>query len=170
MMAEQNRKSNEQKAARQKAQDAVDRYIEVIYAEVRNNGIAWEGRSVIGMAADFHGEIPGGSGFSGFCKLGAKIDLMANDVRTQDHHNACDWMRRLHTDHRDALVYDRALRNREKVLAIDPMHPETPVTKFWSDDRCAEDLGCSRDMFRRLVSDGYADLERLMGLKKSQAA
>ena len=169
-MAEQNRKSDEQKKWRNKAKDAVDLYIEVIYAEVRNRDIAWEGRSMIGMAADFHGEIPKGSGFSGFCKLGAKIDRMAHDVRTQDHHSAVDWLMALPVMLRDALVYDRALRGRERVIAVDPLRPKEPVTKFWNDERCASELECSVDAFRKRVSDGYFELERLMGFRFKVAA
>ncbi len=169
-MAAQNRKSSDERAWRQKAKDAVDHYLEVIYAEVRNRDIAWESRSVIGMAADFHGEIPKGSGFSGFCKLGAKVDRMAHDVRTQDHHSAVDWMKSLPVMLCEALVYDRALRGRERVLAIDPLQPGNPITKVWTDEICAADLDCSRDTFRRRVSDGYFELEKIMGFRLRHAA
>lgn len=169
-MAEQNRKTVGQKAWRNSAKNAVDLYIEVIYADVRNRDIAWESRSVIGMSVDFLGEIPKGSGFNGFCKLGAKIDLMAHDVRTQDHRSAVEWVVRLPSEQRDALVYDRALRGRNRVIAVDPLTPQNPVTKLWTDDKCALDLECSADTFRRRVSDGYMELERMMGFKRQEAA
>lgn len=170
MMAEQNRKTTEEKRWRQRAKDTVDLYLEAIYAEVRHREMAYEGRTVIGMSVDFKGEIPKGSGFSGFCKLGAKVDRMAFDHITQDHRSAVEWMNRLHEDCRDALVYDRALRGREKIIAIDPFNPRNPVTKLWTDKECASDLICSEDMFRRRVSDGYFELERIMGLRQKQAA
>ena len=169
-MAEQNRKTTDQKFWRNSAKDAVDLYIEVIYADVRNQNIAWESRSVTGMTVDFLGEIPKGSGFSGFCTLGAKIDRMAHDVRTQDHRNAAEWLSRLPSYQRDALVYDRALRGRSRVVAIDPLLPESPVTKLWTDEACAADLYCSVDNFRRRISDGYAELEQIMGFRRQDAA
>jgi len=169
-MAEQNRKTPEQKVWRNRAKDAVDLYIEVLYTEAKHWDIGRESRSVIGMTVDFLGEIPRGSGFIGFCKLGAKIDRMARDVLTQDHHNAADWIKRLSHDQRGALVYERALRGRNKVVAVDPLKPDQPVTKLWTDEECARDLECSADVFRRRISDGYSELERLMGFRCQEAA
>lgn len=169
-MAEQNRKTDEQKKIRQQAKDTVDLYIEAIYADTRHQDIAYESRSVIGMSVDFLGEIPRGSGFNGFCKLGAKIDRMARDHITQDHRNAVEWVKMLPMIFREALVYDRALRGREKIVALDPLYPGEPLTKHWTDEQCARDLNCSKDAFKRRVSDGYFVLERVMGLRKAEAA
>ncbi|ARM83973.1 hypothetical protein [Marinobacter salarius] len=169
-MAEQNRKSNDEKRWRNQAKETVDLYIEAIYAEVRHRDMAYESRSVIGMSVDFLGEIPKGSGFSGFCKLGAKIDRMARDTVTCEHRNAVAWLNRLPEIFRDAMVYDRALRGREKIVAVDPLRPRDPVTKLWTDKLCAEDLHCSESAFKKRISDGYFELERVMGLRERQAA
>lgn len=169
-MAEQNRKSDIERRWRNQAKSTVDLYIEAIYAEARRRDLAYESRSVIGMSVDFRGQIPRGSGFSGFCKLGAKIDRMSRDIITQNHLRAVEWLDRLPEIFRDAMVYDRALRGREKVVAVDPLRPGNPVTKLWTDERCAEDLHCTKDAFKRRVSDGYFELERIMGLREKQVA
>ena len=46
-MAEQNRKTPDQKLWRNRAKDTVDIYIEAIYAEVRNRDIAMESRHIL---------------------------------------------------------------------------------------------------------------------------
>jgi len=168
-MAEQNRKTPDQKLWRSRAKDTVDLYIEAIYAEVRNRDIAMESRHILATYSD-HGTLPRGSGFSGFCNLGAKVDRMAHIGGTQDHHNAVEWLMQLPSDQRDALVYDRALRGRNRIVAVDPFRPDSPVTKLWTDDACAADLECSVDSLRRRISDGYAELERIMGFKRQEAA
>jgi len=169
-MAEQNRKTAEQVQNREKAKLLIAQFLDYLSKADIARDMAWEGRSVIGMAADFLGQIPKGSGFSGFCKLAGKCDKIDRLYITEDEHNAATVMALLTDNAVEALCVDVALRGKERVFAIDPFNPEHPVVHFWDDRRCADYLLCDVPTFRNRVSDGYKRLESILGLRQKVAA
>lgn len=163
-MAEQNRKTPEQKRMREAAEGVVDLFLEyVVRADIAKN-IAWEGRNILEMAVKYQG-----SGFSGFCKLGGKVDRINRQHITEDMHRAATVMALLSDKQVEALAVDRALRGRNRVLAVDPFNPDKPITKFWDDGECAYYLGCSVEAMRRRITDGYQKLEGFMSAHQKAA-
>lgn len=169
-MAEQNRKTREQIQNRDKAKLLVSQFLDYLSKTDIARDMAWEGRSVIGMAADFLGQIPKGSGFSGFCKLAGKCDKIERLHITEDENSAATVMALLTDSQVEALCVDVALRGRERVFAVDPFNPEQPVTHYWDDRRCADYLKCEVKTFQNRVSDSYKRLEQILGLRQKIAA
>lgn len=149
---------------REQAERVVDLYVEVITSN--RDEIAWEGRSMSGAIADFLGQIPKPSGFSGFCTLADKADRMRR--WRHDHALACDLMNRLSNAQRDAVVIDRTHRGKTKV-AIDPFVQDARIEIRWDDAACAEALGCSVPAFQRRVYDGYSSIERMLCVDSAAA-
>lgn len=167
-MAEQNRKTDEEKALRYKAHKIVDLFLDYLMVTDMIREVAWEGRNIMEMAMTFQGQPPKGSGFSGFCKLGGKVDRINRHHLTGAMKDAATLMALLSDLQVQALCVDRALRGHEKFLAQDPFNPEKPVTKFWDDKECAHYMGCSVEAMRRRITDGYQKLESFMtGQKKA---
>lgn len=136
----------------------VDLYIDVIMAD--EESIALESRSLLGALVDFKGEIPRSSGFSGFCKLAGKVDRMRS--WTDAHKMSVVVMARLTAKQRKALILDRVYRNRFKVCTRHPMG------KYWNDEECAIECGCSVEAFWKRVSDGYISVISYAELTKAQ--
>lgn len=158
-------KTEQEKRVRNTAQQIVDWFLDVLMSSSQD--IPWEGRSVIGALVDFRGEIPASSGFSGFCKLGAKVDRMRD---WQPHHKlALRLMNELSDLQVEALCIDRAYRNRTKV-AVDPFTPERRVEIHWNDDACAQQLRCTVAAFRKRVSESYGRLDDLLEQQAQKAA
>ena len=109
----------------------VDMFLDVLLSN--HDEIAKESRSIIGALVDFRGEIPRSSGFSGFCKLAAKVDRMRDwsDI----HLLACMIVRNLSDRQCEALAYDRFYRGRTKV-ATDPCFPRQRAEIHWDDNAC----------------------------------
>lgn len=158
-------KDNSEKAARNMAMQVVDWYLDVLLAD--EGSIAMEGRTVIGALVDFKGQMPQSSGFSGFCKLGAKVDRMRD--WPDGHRMAVVVMHKLSDRQREAVCIDRSYRGRTKV-AIDPFTPEKPIEKHWGDKECAELSRCTITTFRQRVYDGYSRLEGMLGQHIARAA
>ena len=158
------KRTNSSKAARQQAEVIVDMFLDVLLSN--HDEIARESRSIIGALVDFRGEIPRSSGFSGFCKLAAKVDRMRDwsDI----HLLACMIVRNLSDRQCEALAYDRFYRGRTKV-ATDPFFPEQRVGIHWDDNACAESLGCSVNAFQKRVFEGYCSVEAML-TKSAKAA
>lgn len=158
-------KTEQEKRVRNTARQIVDWFLDVLMSS--SHDIPWEGRSVIGALVDFRGEIPQSSGFSGFCKLGNKVDRMRD---WQTHHKlALRLMNELSDLQVEALCIDRAYRNRTKV-AIDPFVPKAKKEIYWDDAACAEQLKCPVATFQKRVSDAYAKLDGLLeGLQQKAA-
>jgi len=167
-MAEQNRKTAEQRLWRMKAEKVVDQYLDYIFCDADGESIAREGRSVMGIYADFHGDPPSGSGFSGFCTLAAKVDRMRLRHATDWMIAARDVMIQVEPDQREAVCIDQVYRGKVKV-AIDPFTQER-VEIEWNDDRCASLMGISAAALRKRISRGYREVERLLTEQRQQAA
>lgn len=170
-MAEQNRKTQEQRRARAAAQREVDRYIAYLQGLDTIDQIAHQGRSLMGMWAEFCGRPPSGSGFSGFCQLADKLEQIRRRQMPEDFARAYERLTRLSErapKQVAALCVDRFYRGRTKV-AIDPF-TEQRHEIHWDDHACAQLLGCTVKMFQRRVTKGYGQLESLLGFQESAAA
>jgi len=158
-MAEQNRKTAEQIRLREQAEAEVDAYIDCLQTSGSQDSIAREGRSLMGIFAE-HGEIPRGSGFSGFCTLGNRVDKMRRYGITNRMTLAAIRMGQIDDDLVAALCIDRAYRGRVKV-AVDPF-TQGRVEIKWDDRRCADLLKISPDALRKRISRGYKALETVL--------
>ena len=165
-MAEQNRKTTEQILWRKKAEEVVDAFLDYLFADSDHESITREGRSLLGIYSE-HGEIPRGSGFTGFCKLAGKVDRM----RLKHVTERMLWARRqiihLDDDYIGALCVDRCYRGRTKV-ATDPFTQER-IEIVWDDRRCASLLQISPEAMRKRISRGYQALESVLQSHKQVA-
>jgi hypothetical protein len=171
VMAEQNRRTHEQRRAREAAQREVDRFIAYLQGMDTIDQIAHQGRSIMGMWAEFEGKPPSGSGFSGFCLLAGKLEKIRLSQMPEEFSRAYDRLNRMASKapkQVDALCIDRFYRGRTKV-AIDPF-TEQRHEIYWNDPACAQLLGCSVKVFQRRVAKGYGQLECLLGFRESAAA
>ena len=166
-MAEQNRKTTEQKLWRRKAEQTVEQYLDWLFCDQDGQSIAKEGRSMMGIWADFHGDIPKSSGFSGFCTLAAKVDRMRFRHATDWMLAAREAMMQLEPQHIDALCVDRFYRNKTKV-ATDPFN-EKRVEIYYGDQECAWMLRISPETLRKRISRGYRALEKILQADKKAA-
>lgn len=170
-MAEQNRKTPGQRRAREEAQREVDRFVAYMQGLDSIDQIAHEGRSIMGMCADFEGKPPSGSGFSGFCVLADKLEKIRRRNMPDEFARAYDLLSNMAwkaPKRVDALVVDRFYRGRTKV-AVDPL-TEQRHEIHWNDAACGQLLGCTAKVFQRRVTEGYAALEKLLELKQCEAA
>lgn len=170
-MAEQNRKTPDQRRAREAAQREVDRFIAYLQGLDTIDQLAHQGRSIMGMWAEFEGKPPSGSGFNGFCMLADKLEKIRLRQMPEEFARAYD--RLSHMASRapkqvDALCVDRFYRGRTKV-AVDPF-TEKRYEIHWNDSACAQLLDCSVKVFQRRVTKGYGQLEHLLGYQESAAA
>lgn len=165
-MAEQNRKTTEQKLWRIKAQETVDDFLDYMFSDRDQEGITKESRSLLGIYSE-HGHIPRGSGFSGFCKLAGKVDRMRFRHVTDQMRRARDKVSQLDEDLLGALCIDRCYRGRTKV-AIDPFTEER-IEIVWDDERCASLMSVSSDTMRKRISRGYKALEIVLQSNKLAA-
>ncbi len=167
-MAEQNRKTAEQKLWRKDAERLVEQYLDYVFCDADGESIAREGRSMMGLYLDFHGDIPKGSGFSGFCTLAAKVDRMRIRHATDWMIRARDIVTQLDGDLINALCVERLYRNRPRA-AFDPIS-EQRYEVCWGDVECAQYLGIAPGTFRNRISQGYQALEVLIKESKKVAA
>lgn len=170
-MAEQNRKTAEQRELRERAEAMVDKFVAYLQGVDTIDQIAHQGRSIMGMWADFKGKSPSGSGYSGFCLLAEKVDRLRAVRMPADFCFAYDKISRIaerSPKRVEALLVDRLYRGRTKV-AIDPFTQERHEI-YWSDEACCQLLGCSRKVFQRRVSEGYAQVERVISPSLAAAA
>tara|TARA_R100000781_G_scaffold110309_4_gene75711 strand:+ start:19309 stop:19821 length:513 start_codon:yes stop_codon:yes gene_type:complete len=170
-MAEQNRKTPDQRRAREAAQREVDRFIAYLQGLDTIDQLAHQGRSIMGMWAEFEGKPPSGSGFNGFCMLADKLEKIRLRQMPEEFARAYDRLSRMASrapKQVDALCVDRFYRGRTKV-AIDPF-TERRYEIHWNDSACAQLLGCSVKVFQRRVTKGYGQLEWMLGFRESAAA
>lgn len=170
-MAEQNRKTPNQRRAREAAEREVDRFIAYLQGMDTIDQIAHQGRSIMGMWAEFEGKPPSGSGFSGFCMLAEKLERIRFRQMPEEFVRAYDRLSRMAEKapkQVDALCIDRFYRGRTKV-AIDPF-TEQRHEIHWNDAACAQLLHCTAKVFQRRVAKGYAKLEAALGFQQSEAA
>lgn len=170
-MAEQNRRTAEQRRAREAAQREVDRFIAYLQGLDTIDQIAHQGRSIMGMWADFEGKPPSGSGFSGFCVLADKLEKIRMRNMPAEFTRAYERLRIMAAKSPlcvEALVVDRFYRGRTKI-AIDPFTAQRHEI-HWNDPACAQLLGCSVKVFQRRVTKGYSQLEYRLGFRETEAA
>lgn len=162
-MAEQNRRTRQQNRAREIAQREVDRFIAYLQKLDSIDRIAHEGRSLMGMWADFKGRAPARSGPSDFCVLADKLDRLRMSSAPDEFVRAFRRLVELY-DRAPccvmAICVDRYYRGRTKV-AVDPF-TEARYEIRWTDDACGQLLGCSAKVFQRRVAKGYAALEGML--------
>lgn len=158
-MANQKRTDND-KVARQQAQQVVDLFLDVLLSRDRDAG--WEGDSLIGKLVDFKGDLPQSSGFSGFSKVYEQSKRMKD--WSDAHIMAVAMLGALSDRQREAVCIDRAYRGRTKV-AIDPFTPDQRVEIYWNDDACAQQLRCTVKAFQDRVHNGYKKLEAMLAEK-----
>ncbi|RKR79187.1 hypothetical protein [Marinobacter nauticus] len=159
-MAEQNRKTAEQRELRAKAEAVVDNFIDYLLAIRRVDDIAHEGRHILGIYQS-HGEIPRGSGFSGFCTLAAKVDRIRFQEVTSRMVEADSIVGQLAEDHQEAVCLDKLLRGKTRIVAIDPLN-EKRLEITYTTAYCAELLGLSQDTYRKRVSRAYQQIENVL--------
>ena len=167
-MAEQNRKTNEQKLWRIEAERVVDSFLDYVFAESDERDIARESRHILGTYSD-HGSLPQGSGFSGFCNLGSKCDRMRWREVTSAMLTAKDKMDQIDDgDQVDALCIERMYRGKTRAVATDPLNGKTVEFTYRTFD-CAKKLEISEDVYRKRVSRGYQSLEAILQARKQAA-
>jgi len=171
MMADQNRRSDAQRRARETAQMEVDRYIAYLQGLDTIDQIAHQGRSILSMWAEFHGRPPSGSGHSGFCNLADKLEKIRRRNTPEDFARAyqrLSGMAEKSPKQVSALCVDRYCRGRIKAT-VDPFTDQRREV-LWDDHACAQLLGCSVKCFQRRVSKGYIQIEYMLGFQESAAA
>lgn len=168
-MAEQNRRTTAQIAARKVAEELVTRFLLYCYKADLIDDIAKEGRNQLGMALEFGG-VPASSGFSGFCKLAGKVDRINRERITEEEYGAATIMALLGDKQVQALCVDRAMRGHTTVIGIDPFREDQVATKYWGDQECADYLSCTVKVFQRRVSDGYKRLDEILQGAQQKAA
>jgi len=157
-MAEQNRKTPDQKLWRLKAEEVVDVFLDFVFADSDADDIARESRHILATYSE-HGTLPKGSGFAGFCTLGAKVDRMRHREVTQKMLWAQKQMQKIGDDDQlNAICVDRMYRGKTRVVALDPLNGKTVEFNYRAVD-CANKLGLSEDAYRKRVSRGYQALE-----------
>jgi hypothetical protein len=166
-MAEQNRKTNAEKALREEAQQIVDDFIDYQIVVDLQDDIANEGRHILGTYAD-HGSLPKGSGFSGFCTLASRVDRIRRQELTGRMIEASKVMGRLSKDLQLAACIDKGLRGKTRTVAQDPLN-EKYVEITFSIPWCAGVIGVDPATYRKRVSRAYQQIERVLQ-SYSQAA
>ncbi|HIO30741.1 hypothetical protein [Marinobacter salarius] len=167
-MAEQNRKTTEQKLWRMEAERVVSLYLDYVFADSDADDIARESRHILGTYSE-HGSLPKGSGFAGFCKLGGKIDRMRYRDVTRPMIQAKEAMEKVGDDDQiNALCVDRMYRDRTRAVATDPLNGKTREITYRTKD-CARKLNISEDVYRKRVSRGYQALESVLQSRKQAA-
>jgi len=157
-MAEQNRKTTEQRRLREQAEAVVEAFLDFVFADSDADDIARESRHILGTYSE-HGTLPKGSGFSGFCKLGGKVDQMRRNEVTQEMLWAQRQMQKIDDDDQvNAVCVDRMYRGRTRAVAVDPLNGKTVEFTYRTID-CANKLDLSEDVYRKRVSRGYQSLE-----------
>lgn len=143
-----------------KAEQLVDRVLTM--EESSENDAGWHGETVLGRFVEFEGQIPRGSGGPPPSKLYEATRLLR------------DWPERfllarqifnkLSAKQAYALRIDRSLRNRTKVVAIDPFNPEPEkrIEIHFNDQYIAKRLDITPTVLRRRIADGYKRLIELM--------
>lgn len=159
-MAEQNRKTAEERERRESAMKVVDSYIDYLLAEKDAGDIASEGRHILGIYQE-HGGLPKSSGFSGFCKLADKVDRMRYTKLTSEMISAKEVVGRLAIDLVSALCVDRVYRDKTKAVATDPLNEKSVEITYKTLD-CARMLRISESAYRKRVSRGYQELEIIL--------
>lgn len=168
-MAEQNRKTDEQRRQRQRAEQVMDDYLDFVFAESDIRDIAREARHILGTYAD-HGELPQGSGFAGFCKLAGAVDRMRRISVTNAMIRAYAAVIRLRdSDTINAMCIDRLYRGRTRSVSIDPLNGVSVDVTYRTRD-CANMLRLSEDAYRQRVSRGYRALESILAHGQKAAA
>jgi hypothetical protein len=156
-MAEQNRKTSSEKYLRQKAREVVENYIDyVIFLDFQDD-IANEGKHILGTYAE-HGSLPKGSGFSGFCTLGSRVDQIRRQHLTSAMIDASQVIKRLTPELRGAICMDVGLRGKVRAVATDPFNEKT-VAITCSVAWCAGQIGISEAAYRKRVSNAYKQIE-----------
>jgi len=167
-MAQQNIKTDEQKAWRIEAERVVDAFLDYVFAESDQQDIARESRHILGTYSD-HGSLPQGSGFSGFCNLSSKCDRMRRREVTSAMLTAKDKMDKIDDgDQVNALCIDRMYRGKTRAVATDPLNGKTVEFTYRTID-CAKKLEVSEDVYRKRVSRGYQSLEAILQARKQAA-
>lgn len=157
-MAGQNRKTRKQIDQRAEAERVVDHYLDFVFADSQAGDIALESRSILGTFSE-HGELPRGSGFAGFCKLGGKVDRMRRIEVTPAMLAACSMISHIRDyDHLSAVCVDRMYRGHTKAIATDPLNGKV-VEITYRAAHCADMLRISEEAYRKRVSRAYQDLE-----------
>ena len=166
-MAEQNRKTAEQKELRKQAEEWVESYIDFLIVTGLQDDIANEGRHILGIYQE-HGEIPKSSGFSGFCTLAGRVNRMRHRELTSRMIEAMRVMSKLAPEYVEAVCVDKGMRGKTHSIAVDPLNEksiEITCTIAW----CAEKLGVSEVTYRKRVSRGYQQIESVLQSDKLAA-
>lgn len=160
-MAEQNRKTTEQKLWRMKAEEVVDAFLDYVFANSDAEDIANEGRHILGTYSE-HGSLPQGSGFAGFCKLANKVHRMRYREVTPVMIRAKEHVDKIEDEGQiNAICVDRMYRDRTRAKATDPLNGKTIEITYRTAD-CARMLDISEDVYRKRVSRGYQKLETVL--------
>jgi len=168
-MAEQNRKTAQQQELREQAQKVVEDFLDYLFANKEAEDIAMEARHILGTYSE-HGGLPQGSGFSGFCKLAAKIDQIRRYDVTPEMQEAKRLMDSINdkSGQVDALCIECMYRGKTRAKAVDPLNGKAVEITYHTSD-CAGMLGVSEDVYRKRVSRGFQRLELAMA-REAQAA
>ena len=159
-MAEQNRKTPEQRQLRNEAEEWVESYIDFLLVTGEFNDIAHEGRHILGIYQE-HGEIPKGSGFSGFCTLGQKVDRARRISLTSRMIEAKRIMERVSEENLEAVCLDKGTRGKVRAVAHDPISGKSKEI-FCSIAWCAGRLNVNEATYRKRVSRGYQQIENVI--------
>lgn len=159
-MAEQNRKTEEERDLRERAGQVAEDYIDFLLVAGAQDDIANEGRHILGIYQE-HGEIPKSSGFAGFCTLASRVDRMRRRELTSRMIEADRIMAQVSREYVEAVCVDKGMRGKTHSVAIDPLNEKTveiKCTTAW----CAERIGISEAAYRKRVSKGYQMIEAVL--------
>ena len=158
-MAEQNRKTGQEKQIRKDAIQVVEAFLDYLFASKDAEDIAMEARHILGTYLD-HGSLPHSSGFSGFCKLAAKVDRIRSVEVTSQMREAKRLMDLLNDESGqvDALCIECMYRGKTRTKAVDPLNGKAVIITYRTRD-CANMLSVSEDVYRKRVSRGFQRLE-----------
>lgn len=161
-MAKQNRKTYQEKQIREDARQVVEAFLDYLFAGKDAEDIAMEARHILGTYSE-HGSLPHGSGFSGFCKLAAKVDRIRWVDVTHNMLEAKRTMDSINDDSGqvDALCVECMYRGKTRAKAVDPLNGKSVMITYRTRD-CAGMLGISEDVYRKRVSRGFQRLESAM--------
>lgn len=156
----------EKEESRRAAKDLVGDYADWFASPDRDAG--WHSYPILAKMIDFEGELPGSSGFYGVDAVFKEQKYLAPYLshRTRRAIRIMHELRDHKINHYVALLFDVMYRGRVK-NAIDPFHPDKPISIPYTDERIATGLRITVPTFRQWISRGYLFVEHQMDHKKA---
>lgn len=161
-MAEQNRKTAEQRELRAKAEAVVDNFIDYLLAIRRLMISPMRGGGTFWHLPVARRDPAGGFWFQWLLHIGREVDRIRFQEVTSRMVEADSIVGQLAEDHQEAVCLDKLLRGKTRIVAIDPLN-EKRLEITYTTAYCAELLGgLSQDTYRKRVSRAYQQIENVL--------